>query len=122
MLKKGALLAALALAAAPQGEAFSHPNAALLRGPALRSTGATASCPTTSRSARTSALPLHMSDLSDMTIEMLKRVEKDLKSLDDISLARVRVPDTARRRGEPASGAAARLPVEALDVVPADVL
>lgn len=108
MLKKGAMLAALALSAAPQGEAFSHPNAAVLRGPALRSTSAAASCPSTSRSVRTSALPLHMSDLSDMTIEMLKRVEKDLKSLDDISLARVGVPETARRRGAPPVPASSR--------------
>jgi len=87
MWSKGALVAALALGAAPQGDAFFHPNAAVVRGPALCQ-GAVSSC-SVLRPQRTSNVAPHMSDLSDMTLEMLKRVEKDLGNLDDVQLARV---------------------------------
>jgi hypothetical protein len=96
MRKQVALTVALALAAAPQGDAFFQPNAGLVRGPALRG-GAVGVCPTASRSVRNRTPPLHMSDLSDMAIEILKRAEKQLDTLDDISLARVSVPPFATR-------------------------
>ena len=96
MRKQVALTLALALAAAPQGDAFFQPNAGLVHGPALRG-GAVGVCLTASRSARNRTPPLHMSDLSDMAIEILKRAEKQLDTLDDISLARVSVPASATR-------------------------
>jgi len=86
MWSKGAIVAALALAAAPQGDAFFHPNAAVVRGPTLRP-GAL-SCPVSRPARASSAVAPQMSDLSDMTLEMLKRVEKSLGDLDDIQLAR----------------------------------
>ncbi len=72
---QGALVAALALSLVPDGDAF-------LSTPALRHTA--------SRPARRDATAPRMSDLSDMTLEMLKRVEKQLDGLDDVTLARVR--------------------------------
>jgi len=87
------LIAALALAAAPTGDAFVVPSsAAALRAPALR-TGTLAALPVASRSARArTVVTPRMSDMSDMALEMLKRVEKTLPELDDIALARVRDP------------------------------
>ena len=83
--EQGALVAALALSLVPEGDAFLSTPAAL-RTPALR-TGAAA---TASRPVRRGATAPRMSDLSDMTLEMLKRVEKQLDGLDDVTLARVR--------------------------------
>lgn len=82
---QGALVAALALSLVPEGDAFLSTPAAL-RTPALRP-GAAA---TASRPIRRGANAPRMSDLSDMTLEMLKRVEKQLDGLDDVTLARVR--------------------------------
>jgi hypothetical protein len=79
--EQGALVAALALSLVPDGDAFLSTPAAL-RTPALRHTA--------SRPARRDATAPRMSDLSDMTLEMLKRVEKQLDGLDDVTLARVR--------------------------------
>ena len=98
MFGKGALVAALAVAAAPHAEAFSHPGAAALvrapvgavATPALRR-GVLASRPATPAFLR-AAPALEMSaasDLCDVTIDMIKRIEKNLGDLDDIKLARV---------------------------------
>ena len=98
---QGALVAALALSLAPEGDAFVAPGA--LRVPGLR-TGAAA---TASRPARRGVTAPRMSDLSDMTLEMLKRVEKTLDELDDITLARV---SCARPRAPAPRAARARAP------------
>ena len=100
MFGKGALVAALAIAAAPQAEAFWHPSTAMMRGPGRSSAPALRSvepalcravAPPMAR-ARTSAFAPRMSaasDLCDVTIDMIKRVEKNIGELDDIKLARV---------------------------------
>jgi len=98
MWGKGAMVAALAVAAAPHAEAFSHPGAAALARapagavatPALRR-GALVSYLATPAVLRASpALQMSAaSDLCDVTIDMIKRIEKNLGDLDDIKLARV---------------------------------
>ena len=87
MWSKKALVVALAMAASPQADAFSHPNAAVVR---LRASGS-AVCPAVSR---TATLGPQMkggaaNDMGDLTIEMLKRIERNLGELDDMQLAQV---------------------------------